>query len=79
MKMDDFKAATAAAEAAENALRDGLLAVGVPEKTLDQLRSRVLANGRSVVMVGSWPTEVAEKVAAALEMSAAVMRIPEDT
>lgn len=79
MEMDDFKAATAAATAAENALRDGLTAVGIPERDLRQLRSRVLVDGKSVVMAGSWPTDTAEKVAAALEIAAAVMRIPEST
>ena len=79
MEMAEFKAAMTAATGSEKALRDALLATGVPERDLRQLRSRVLVDGRSVVVVGTWTTDVVEKVAAALEMAAAVLQIPENT
>lgn len=66
MDMEQFKSATAAAASAERSLQEGLRALGIPERDLRQLRSRVLVDGRPVVILGAWPTDTTEKVAAAL-------------
>lgn len=72
MEMEKFKSAMAAAQSAEESLRDGLRALGVPDRDLRQLRSRVLVDGRPVVIVGVWPTDTTERVAAALQLGAAI-------
>lgn len=74
MDMETFKSSMAAAANAEKSLREALYVLGVPERDLHQMRSRVLVNGRPIVVIGTWPTDVAEKVATALKLGAAQMQ-----
>ena len=73
MEMDVFKSSSAQAKSAAEAIRDALRAVGVPNRDLREVRPQVLAHGRPVVNLGAWRLDAIEKVAAALQLGAAMM------
>ncbi|MEU8693015.1 hypothetical protein [Streptomyces sp. NPDC048665] len=69
--MEAYKSSRKAAADAHEALRQALLAIGIPNRDLVRLAPRVAPNGRPMVAMGTWNADVVQKVAAHLMASPA--------
>ncbi|MFJ9816560.1 hypothetical protein ACIRU3_15045 [Streptomyces sp. NPDC101151] len=76
--MEVYKSSKKAATDAHEALRQALLAIGIPSRDLGWLAPRVAPDGRPMVAVGTWNADVVQKVAAHLMASPAHVQAAPD-
>ncbi|MQY33126.1 hypothetical protein SRB17_10860 [Streptomyces sp. RB17] len=72
--MEVYKSSRKAASDAHEALRQALLAIGVPNRDLIRLVPRVAPDGRPMVAMGTWNADVVQKVAAHIMASPAYVK-----
>lgn len=73
-----YRSSKKAASDAHEALRQALLAIGIPNRDLGWLAPRVAPDGRPMVALGTWNADVVQKVAAHLMASPAQVQTTPD-
>jgi hypothetical protein len=76
--MEIYRSSKQAAADAHEALRQALLAIGIPARDLGWLAPRVAPDGRPMVAMGTWNADVVQKVAAHLLASPAHVQTAPD-